>query len=204
MKTNYVLVDYENVRITSLGSLTDEHFRVLVFLGPNDVKLDRSLVLSMNRLGDRAEYVPLETSGKNALDFQIAYYLGRLTREDPTGFFHIISKDTGFDPLIQHLNAKKIHAARSESIDGMPSLQSAKKTISDQAVPSPNELIDLVVSDLRKRKEAKPGKLKTLQSTIYAIFKTKLPDSKIESIYNDFVKSKYVKVEGTKVEYKGL
>jgi hypothetical protein len=204
MKTNYVLVDYENVRIASLTPLADEHFRVLVFLGPNDVKLDRSLVLSMDRMGDRAEYVPLETSGKNALDFQIAYYLGRLTREDPTGFFHIISKDTGFDPLIQHLHAKKIHAARSESIDGMPCLQSVKEANPHQAVPNEKELIDLVVADLRKRKAARPRKLKTLQSTIRAVLKSRLPESEIESIYNDFVKSKYVKVEGTRVEFKGL
>ena len=173
MKTNYVLVDYENVRIASLTPLTDEHFRVLVFLGPNDVRLDRSLVLSMNRLGDRAEYVPLETSGKNALDFQIAYYLGRLTREDPNGFFHVISKDTGFDPLIQHLHAKKIHAARSESIEEIPCLQPAKKAIPIQAAPNENELIDLVIAELRKRKASKPRKLKTLQSTIRAILKSK-------------------------------
>ena len=50
------------------------------------------------------ELVRLTEPGKNALDFHIAYYLGQLALKEPDAFFHIVSKDTGFDPLIQHLN----------------------------------------------------------------------------------------------------
>ena len=32
MKTNYVLIDYENVQVKSLALLMGEHFRVQVFL----------------------------------------------------------------------------------------------------------------------------------------------------------------------------
>ena len=52
----------------------------------------------MHQLGPRSSYVRLEASGSNALDFHIAYYLGNLVISDPTAYFHIISKDTGFDP----------------------------------------------------------------------------------------------------------
>jgi hypothetical protein len=103
LKTNYVLIDYENVQVKSLALLKDGQFRVRVFLGPNNTKLPVELVLAMQELGDRAEYIVLETPGANALDFHIAYYLGVLASSDPLGFFHIISKDTGFDPLIKHL-----------------------------------------------------------------------------------------------------
>ncbi|NJM12255.1 MAG: hypothetical protein HC889_10560 [Synechococcaceae cyanobacterium SM1_2_3] len=107
MKTNYVLVDYENVQVQSLSLLKGDHFHVRVFLGPNNTKLPVDLVLAMQELGERAEYVVLETSGRNALDFHIAYYLGALASAEPSGFFHIISGDTGFDPLIQHLKKKE-------------------------------------------------------------------------------------------------
>lgn len=120
MKVNYVLVDYENVQVKSLELLKEEYFHIWVFIGPNNTKLPVELVLAMQKLGDRAEYVVLETSGRNALDFHIAYYLGTLASKDASGFFHIISKDTGFDLLIQHLKSKKTFAARSASIEEMP------------------------------------------------------------------------------------
>jgi len=38
---------------------------------------------------------------------------------DPTGCFHIISKDTGYDPLIQHLRSKRIDAYRHNSFEAL-------------------------------------------------------------------------------------
>ncbi len=67
-------------------------------------------------LGSNAEYVILEAAGKNALDFHIAYYIGVLSSQEPTAFFHIISKDSGFDPLIKHLKDRKVIAQRSACI----------------------------------------------------------------------------------------
>ncbi|MEI7903278.1 MAG: PIN domain-containing protein [bacterium] len=122
MKTNYVLIDFENVQVKSLALLKDDTFRVCVFLGPANSKLPVDLVLAMQKMGSRAMYITLETSGKNALDFHIAYYLGVMSRDDPDGSFHIISKDSGFDPLIRHLKGKKILASRSASIEELPCL----------------------------------------------------------------------------------
>ncbi len=39
MKTNYVLIDYENVQVQSLALLKGGEFQVRVFLGPNNTKL---------------------------------------------------------------------------------------------------------------------------------------------------------------------
>uniref|UniRef100_UPI0040562E4A PIN domain-containing protein n=1 Tax=Candidatus Electronema sp. TaxID=2698783 RepID=UPI0040562E4A len=83
MKSNYVLIDYENVQVQSLALLKGGEFQVRVFLGPNNTKLPVELVTAMQGLGSRAEYIVLETSGSNALDFHIAYYLGALAAADP-------------------------------------------------------------------------------------------------------------------------
>jgi hypothetical protein len=40
-------------------------------------------------------------------------------------YFHIVSKDTGFDPLIQHLKAKKILASRSKDVTEIPIVKAA-------------------------------------------------------------------------------
>ena len=92
MNLHYVLVDYENVPVKSLALLQGEQFRVCVFLGKNNTRLDTELVMAMQKLGDRAQYVKLTTTGPNALDFHIAYYLGKLVSADATGHFHVISK----------------------------------------------------------------------------------------------------------------
>ena len=213
VKINYVLVDYENVQVKSLALLKDEYFRVRVFLGPNNTKLPVELVLAMQELGKRAEYIILETSGRNALDFHIAYYLGVLASAEPLGFFHIISKDTGFDPLIQYLKSKKILAVRSASIEEMPCFKAPlsaipqpviateQKSSSIQSKPTQEELIKMAVDDLIKRKASKPRTPKTLWSTIHARFGKDIPSSDIDAVYEALVKQGYVKVEGTRITY---
>ena len=207
VRTNYVLIDYENVPVKAITRLREEHFRVSVFLGAKNTKLSRELVIEMQALGNRGEYVELETSGQNALDFHVAFYLGRLAERDPEGFFHIISKDTGFDPLIAHLKAKKMHAARSASIDEMPCfnpkpLETAnagpRKSI---ASPSLAQLVQQAVEDLRKRKAAKPRTVKTLRSTLRAKFPKAISDPEIELILEALVEEKFAVIEGTKVTY---
>ena len=120
IRTNYVLIDFENVQVKSIALLEGDHFRVKVFLGPKNTKLPAELVVAVQKLGDKAEYITLETSGSNALDFHIAYYLGILSANESSAYFHVISKDTGFDPLIQHLRSKNIYSCRSVSIEDMP------------------------------------------------------------------------------------
>jgi hypothetical protein len=126
MTTHYVLIDYENVPLRSLALLTGAQFRVLVFLGPNNRNLPTEFVMAVQKLGDRAEYIALEKSGKNALDFHITYYLGTLTAADPGGCFRIISADTGFDSLLLHLRMKHIDADKAASIEELPGLAPAE------------------------------------------------------------------------------
>lgn len=214
MKTNYILIDYENVQAKSLTLLKSEQFQVRIFLGPGNTKLPVELVLAMHELEARADYVMLETSGTNALDFHIAYYLGVLAANDSTGCFHIISKDTGFDPLIKHMQARKISVTRSISIEQIPCLtpspingKSAKGNAAaiDQnnssAKISIDESIKIIVEDLIKRKTSKPGTPKTLMSTIHAKCGKATLAADIEAVYKGLMSRGYIKVNGAKITY---
>jgi hypothetical protein len=151
MKKSYVLIDYENVKVRSLALLSEEHFHIRVFLGPNNTKIPVALVLSMQEMGERAEFVTLERVGRNALGFHIAYYLGSLAAVDAAATFHVISGDCSFDPLLRHLKTMNIVATRSESIERMPcfaspgaartaaALAPAPKTAQQAAPESKNE-----------------------------------------------------------------
>jgi hypothetical protein len=116
IRSNIVLIDFENVQPDSLELLTPGHFRVLLFVGANQAKLPFEIVASMQKLGDRAEYVKIAGNGSNALDFHIAYYIGVLSATDPSAYFHIVSKDAGFAPLIEHLRNKKFLVRRVNAI----------------------------------------------------------------------------------------
>jgi hypothetical protein len=213
VKTHYVLIDYENVHVPSLVRVTEPHFQVYLFLGPNNKRLPVELVLAMHQLRERAQYILLETPGANALDFHLAYYLGVLTTADPLGFFHIISKDTGFDSLIQHMKTRKLCVARSISIEAMPGFRPVSvSTVDAQAVvahpPEPDvipatvaDLIPIAIEDLIKRKASKPRTAKTLLNTLHAKLGKQRPITDIEAVYQALIERGCIRVEGLKVSY---
>ena len=193
-RTNYVLIDYENVQPTDLALLRDAPVKVKVFLGANQAKIPVALAAALQGLGANAEYVLLESSGSNALDFHIAYYIGLLSAQDASAFFHIISKDTGFDPLVKHLKTKGVFAQRSVSISSIPFFKPELPSTSDAQ-------IDAVVAHLTKLKAAKPRAEKTLLSTLHALFKKELSDHQLSALFASLCKRGIVKLDGTKVSY---
>ena len=75
MRTNYVLVDYENVQPEAIAVLNREHFKVIVFVGANQAKVTFEIASVLQLMGERAEYIKISGNGPNALDFHIAYML---------------------------------------------------------------------------------------------------------------------------------
>jgi hypothetical protein len=204
MKTNHVLIDFESVQVKSLALLEALHFRVHVFLGPSHTRLPRALAVAMHSLGERARYVELEAPGPNALDFHIAYYLGQMAAGDPEGFFHIISKDTGFDPLITHLKTRKIFAARSTSIEEMPCFRPGKSaqtaTAGALSGDSLDGLVRITVDDLIKRKAARPRKVATLRATVLNRIGKDAAGS-LDAVILALLREGYVATDGERVTY---
>ena len=92
---NHVFVDFENVCEIDPDILEKETSTFTLLLGarPNETE---------SRAG-RETLAPClvgavgSSSFQNALDFTLAYYLGKAVTADPNGFFHVVSKDSGFD-----------------------------------------------------------------------------------------------------------
>jgi hypothetical protein len=84
---NFVLIDYENVQPDDFALLVDGPFRVKVFLGQNQSRILVEVATALQRLGTNAEYIHLEAGGPNALDFHIAFYLGKLSCREGAGSF---------------------------------------------------------------------------------------------------------------------
>jgi hypothetical protein len=194
MRVNYVLIDYENVQPDALSILDAEHFKVIVFVGASQTKLTFEAAAALQRMGNRAEYIKISGNGSNALDFHIAFYIGQIAAHDPTAYFHIISKDTGFDPLIQHLKSKKLFAARSRDVSEISAVKVA-------IAKAPAEKIAVIIANLQQRGASKPRTVKTLLSTIGSIFQRQLSEQELAKLLSDLQTKSYVTVDGTKVSY---
>lgn len=194
MRTNYVLIDYENVQPNNLSLLVGDHFRIKVFVGQAQANLPFALAAAMQAFGERGEYVKISGQGRDALDFHIAYYIGRISATEKDVFFHIISKDTGFDPLITHLKESSIFAKRSASLDAIPILRGLSEATRD-------EQVDAVVLKLKGMEKNKPQRDRRLRAMISAWFGNKLEEKDLERIVAGLCKRHIVTIEEGKVRY---
>lgn len=193
MRRNVVLIDFESVQPAQLAALDHEHFKVIVFVGANQARIPFETVDALQRMGSRAEYIKIAGSGPNALDFHIAFYIGQLAAADPSTYFHIISKDKGFDPLIQHLKAKKILAARSTCVSEMPLIKAVNT--------SQQERLQFVMDKLRQPKATKPRTVKTLSSAISSLFQKQLAEDEIAALIAGLISVGFITVTENKVTY---
>ena len=195
MPTNYVLIDFENVQPKNLEILTNHPFKIFVFVGANQTKVPFDLAKVMQDFGDNAKYVKISGNGNNALDFHIAFYIGQLSLQDPEGYFHIISKDTGFDPLINHLRTRKIRIQREKDLAEIPVLRISSATDND-------EKITAIIKNLAGRGQSRPRKIKTLANTINSLFTKKLEEDALMSLIKILKERKYIVINKDNVSYK--
>lgn len=194
MKTNYVLIDLENVQPRNLEILKGHGFKVLVFVGSKQLKIPFDLAVAMQSLGESAEYIKIDGDGSNALDFHIAYYIGKISATDSNSYFHIISKDSGFDPLIRHLKAKKIFVQREKDISEIPLLKISNSK-------SSSERLDAIIDFLKSRGNAKPRTVTTLSNSINSLFMRKLDEDELSNLVEQLFQRKFAIRDGNKVTY---
>lgn len=193
MRTNFVLIDSENVQPDNITKLKHEQFHVLVFVGANLKRLDFPVVHAVQSLGANGSYVQISSHGPNALDFHIAYYIGKLSAAHPDAYFHIISKDKGFDPLINHLKDQKIFCSRWASVLEIPLLKSTDWPPRERAA-------DFYAKRIASAK-ARPATVTSLQSAVHSYFHKVLSAEQVAEVLEALKTAGHVVVNGTKVVY---
>lgn len=231
MTTPYFLIDFENVQPKALDRLKPGEARIKVFLGEQQSKLMLDVVQALQPFGADAQYIQIHGSGPDAVDFHIAYYIGRLVAETPGAVFNIISKDKGFDPLVRHLENHGITCRRLPEIPPAPAAVNAasggvKKAVKAMAkttakkaatkvsvtvLPQANGGVPAAKGATTRarvpeviallRKSTKPVKLSGLRSSIKSWFKPSLDDATVDAIVQSLQSSKKIKITGTRVVY---
>ena len=110
-----LLVDLENKHKVDLSPL-DESFRAIIFVGANQNPPKASTKPATAHRFSRVDFLKISGAGKNALDFHIAFELGRTFETAPDTQCFVLSGDKCFDPLLSHLNANGMTCLRVESI----------------------------------------------------------------------------------------
>jgi hypothetical protein len=163
---NQVFVDLENVHQIDASVFGSKAVSFTLLLGARQTKLDAGLVEELMEHAASVQLIRLASSGKNALDFALAYYVGRAVSANPAAFIHIVSKDAGFDPLVEHLRSRHIHAHRHDSFAtltffGTPQVATVASKITNEGVV---DLFTRVLERLRKNVTNRPKKKATLLS----------------------------------------
>lgn len=193
-RTTYILVDYENVTPDIPRALVDLNVYLVVLIGQCMKSLKTDLVLSMQALASKAKFIQISGSGNNALDFHIAYYLGHFAFADENGFFCVISKDKGYDPLLRHLKTHKILAQRYPDIESIGAILAV--------LPGKNEQrIAFVKQKLEQTEPGRPATRDKLVNRINSWFGGNLPEDENERIIKVLVKDKIVEEKDGKLIY---
>jgi len=195
MAKTVLFIDFENIQNIDLPTLKDSDVEIKIFVGESQQKIPFDLVRSAQEFGGSIEWVKIDGSGKNALDFHIAFYLGRLSAAvQRSASFIILSKDTGFDPLVRYVKRHHIACRRINSI-----LELSKR---GELLALSNELVDKALENLSKiHKNRRPRTRKTLHQHIHGLFQKKESETTINTLIDALFVQKKLAEENNKLIY---
>lgn len=194
MKNNFILIDFENVQPRNLALLRGHTFKLIVFVGANQKNVPFGFAEALQDIGNNACYQKITGNGSNALDFHIAFYLGEIATQDRNAHFHIISRDKGFDPLVDHLKHRKIHVRRHVDLSEIPFVKISNASSLDQK-------IEAIVDSLKSRGTSRPRKVKTLKGTVNALFLKTLDEKDLDALVGELKRRGHVIVADQSVSY---
>lgn len=186
-RTNYIFVDYENIRDIDLRLIEGKPVKVVLVTGRQQTTLPKELVKQMLKLSPQVSLLENEHTGKNALDFVLVYEVAKQALQDPKGYYHIVSKDKGFDAIITHLRSQKILGSRTENFASI-------SILADLTTMPLGNLVETIQTRLSSAKGNRPARKKTLLSQISAHFNKAISEEQCEAIVAELVKRKTVEI----------
>ena len=203
---NHVFVDFENVKTIDLAVVSGKNLTFHLFFGPQNLKLDIALVECLLENAQTVKMIRSPKSGKNALDFVLAYHLGQAVLADPKGYFHIVSKDGGFDSLVDLLKAKHVKVKRHADWSGLhfasapkPAVEAPSPTATKAALPSAPKALsaaaETVLGNLRKSAKSRPKRKTTLVSHARSSLGKDTTTDAAENVVEELRKGKYLGID---------
>jgi len=121
MKTFFV--DFENVKSAGLEGISKcdlkESDSIIIFYSKNANSITIDLLRELEKTKAKKEYIKVKVGAKNALDFQLATYLGSYIEKDDGKRIFIISGDLGFDAICDFWKSRNVIIRRIDSISAI-------------------------------------------------------------------------------------
>lgn len=174
-----VFVDFENVQAVDLSLLGTAGVAFTFFLGVRQTKMEVELVEKLIAHAPTIQMIRLAHEGKNALDFMLVHYLGRASVAEPACAFHIISKDKGYDSLVEHLQGGGFKVSRHPDFTSLP-FAARQKTCSSQGGKT-SSMFDRVREHLAKNKRNRPKRRQSLVSCLASLGGKEVKPNQIEA-----------------------
>lgn len=187
----YLYIDYENVQDVKVN-IIKETIKVRIIVGNDQTKVPIELVQKTQPFGNAVEWIRVNGKGRNALDFFIAFFLGKDVATDREKTFIIYSKDTGYDPLINHLKKNGIKAKRIVSFQELCQNKAVK--IDEAGIKRVKDNLTKVAANKR------PKKRSSLTGFINSLLKG-TPKQDIDNIIEDLFIKKIVYEENGIIKY---
>lgn len=115
----WVFIDLENIHNPS-SLLTEQITMLFVFVGPMQPRIETEFIKKCELLKLKPRWIFIESVARNNVDSHLMYYLGRCdTLAGENIEFIIVSRDTDYDGLIEHVSStgrkcKRIATARED------------------------------------------------------------------------------------------
>jgi hypothetical protein len=184
-RTNYIFIDFENVQESDLDRIENKPVKLIFVLGQQHTKLPITLVKKLLQFASQVRLVETGANGRNAADFVLSSYIGEAKKADPHGYFHILSRDKGFDALIGHLKVNGTLARRHESFSEIPVLMNKM------------ERVKYLTTRFKAKQVTRAKKQATLESQIQALFGKALSLEELKDTINGLLAGKTIQVTPT-------
>ncbi len=143
----YYLIDYENTGEYGLNGLSelDSKDQVVIFYSENADKMSFDLHQRLQECHAVVEFRKITTGKKNALDFQLAAYLGYLMAKEENSRFCIVSKDLGYEVLLEFWKDKNIRLINTISTETKKSIKERSELEENLRQMIPGEVVELIL-----------------------------------------------------------
>jgi len=115
---NLYLVDFENVNEQGLNGADDlnRSDRVVIYYGPQNKNISFGLHIMLQQSKACFEYVRTEKVARNYLDFYMTASLSTILARKHYDQVFIISKDRGFDPVVDYWSEQSVTISQRPAI----------------------------------------------------------------------------------------
>lgn len=125
----HLIIDFEKVQPADLDCLDADSVHVWLFLGSEQQEtLPLRLVESLCRFGKKVHFIHVHNNAPSALDFYLSFYLGKIIDHDRDAIIGILSQDSGYDVLVEHVQ-QSLQAKHILRVSSLAELQERSREI---------------------------------------------------------------------------